>query len=179
MANTVSAGAACKLNGALRLHCVQSACCLCMPFDINSTLGSNCFKAFLVLILEILQLTHIKVWMGMQMFVAMHLHLHCTLCVRLTQTLEQAFVQISGPMMNVILEVRIVIAFNAGGFAADFQAYMMLAADLCATSATASSPCPITKDSSSPDSSSGQIYQCPEFPPGTTCSAFTGAKCSC
>ena len=75
MANTVSAGAACKLNGALRLHCVQSACCLCMPFDINSTLGSNCFKAFLVLILEILQLTHIKVWMGMQMFVAMHLHL--------------------------------------------------------------------------------------------------------
>ena len=52
--------------------------------------------------------------------------------------------------------------------------------DMCASSATDSLQCPTdgssgTSDADSQDGSSGQIYQCPEFPPGATCSAFTGA----
>ena len=51
--------------------------------------------------------------------------------------------------------------------------------DMCASSATASLQCPTdgnsgSSDADSQDGGSGQIYQCPEFPPGATCSAFTG-----
>ena len=45
--------------------------------------------------------------------------------------------------------------------------------DLCATSATTASACPVGSETSTADADPNAA-QCPELPPGATCSAFVG-----
>jgi len=59
--------------------------------------------------------------------------------------------------------------------------------DLCATSATTASACPVGSDQASTATDDPNAAQCPELPPGATCSAFVGengnlprtSSCSC
>jgi len=59
--------------------------------------------------------------------------------------------------------------------------------DLCATSATTASACPVESDQASTATDDPNAAQCPELPPGVTCSAFVGehgnlprtSSCSC
>ena len=57
--------------------------------------------------------------------------------------------------------------------------------DLCATSATTASACPVRSDQTSTADADPNQAQCPELPPDATCSAFVGEHgnlprtCSC